>query len=438
MEKPASDIKLFTTLLCRLILAPLRKFILIPIITAVISIVLISRITDWWTGADSYYIYLVGDYNNDRAIADVFEGFRGTPCRSDDSQTINKVINSVPVKSRCVDDQGDPEKARQISADLAARNDTLMVIGHVKSTQTKAALPGYLIQAHPPIPVILTMETNPQLIPNNYIDNESTDDYPPVFRMWPTDDEQAAKAGQFAIDNNHTVLWVVEDEHNPIYSKYLASRFVLWAQENNGKVVLWSTNMSIPPAETLRKLEIDFVFFAGDWSNALILINQIKRIFPPNQRPTLFLSDAAVNPQLTTYGKNDLDGLHIYLTFPLSSVQYFEKGFRTIGYDARSIVNTLIEETNGHFTTELIEYAPFKYWALLLLNRHEVEDARMVLKSRMENAVRDDKVFESESVLDKYQFVSDNGKNLLARWYIWKVEEIQKDGEMYYQFIDFK
>ncbi|MCP5274030.1 MAG: ABC transporter substrate-binding protein [Burkholderiales bacterium] len=437
MKKPVSDIKLFTTLLCSLILTPLRKFVLIPIITGVISIVLISRVTDWWIGAESYYIYLVGDYKNDRAIADVFEGFRGTSCNSDDSLTINRDINTVPVKSKCIDDQGDPAKARQISLDLATRNDTLMVIGHVKSTQTKAALQGYLLEAHPPIPVILTMETNPQLIPNNYIENESIDDYPPVFRLWPTDDEQAAKAGQFAIGNNHNVLWVVEDEHNPVYSKYLASRFVQWVQENNGKVVLWSTNMSVPPAETLRKLEIDFVFFAGDWSNALILINQIKRIFPYNQRPTLFLSDAAVNPQLITYGKNDLDGLDIYLTFPLSSAQYFENGFKAIGKDARSIVNTLIDETNEHFIADRRENASFKYWILVLLNRHEVEDARIVLKSRMESAVRDDKVFENKSTLDKYQFVSDNGKNLLAQWHIWKVEETKINNEMHYRFIDF-
>ena len=438
MNKPVSDIKLFTHLLCRLVLAPLRKFVLIPIISAVISIVLISRVTDWWTGADSYYIYLVGDYNNEQAIADIFEGFRNSSCKSDDSQTINKVINTIPIKSRCVDDQGDPDKARQISSDLATRNDTLMVIGHVKSTQTKAALPGYLIDANPSIPVILTMETNPQLIPNNYINSEFSDDYSPVFRLWPTDDEQAAKAGQFAIDNNHSVLWVVEDEHNPVYSKYLASRFVQWVQENNGKVVLWSTNMSVPPAETLRTLEIDFVFFAGDWSNALILINQINRIFPPNQRPTLFLSDASVNQQLITYGKNDLDGMNIYLTFPLSSTQYFENGFKIIGEDARSIVDKLIDETNEHYTADRRKNAAFKYWALHLLNRHEVEDARIVLKSRMENAVRDDRIFDFKNAADKYQFASDNGKNLLAQWHIWSVEKIQNDGGARYQFIDFK
>ena len=203
MNKPVSDIKLFTALLCRMLLVPLRKFVIIPIISAMIGIVFVSRVTDWWTGADSYYIYLVGDHNNEQVIADVFEGFRKQPCNSGDIQIADKTINDVPVKTRCVDDQGEPAKALQISEELAARNDTLMVIGHVKSTQTKAALPGYLMLKHAPIPVILTMETNPQLLPNNHLEKESSDDYSPVFRLWPTDDIQAAEAGQFAIDNNH-------------------------------------------------------------------------------------------------------------------------------------------------------------------------------------------------------------------------------------------
>jgi branched-chain amino acid transport system substrate-binding protein len=309
-----------------------------------------------------------------------------------------------------------------------------LVIGHVKSTQTKAALPSYLVFAQPPIPVILTMETNPQLLPRNNLEKDASDDYIPVFRMWPTDDTQASEAGQFAISNKHSALWVVEDEHNPVYSQYLAQRFVQWAQENNGKVALWSTNMSVPSAESLKKLDIDFVFFAGDWSNALILINQIKRLFPENRRPTLFLSDAAVNPQLITYGENELDGLGIYLTFPLTSGQYFSDGFKTIGKDARFIVDWLIDDTNQYFGTDRREQASLKYWTLQLLKRHSVEDARTVLNSRMEKAVRDDKIFESAS--DRYQFVRDNGKNTLAYWHVWKVEKINHNGEVQFQFVD--
>ena len=439
MKRPASDIKLFTNLLGRLLLAPLGKFVLIPILSAFIGIIIVSRITDWWIGADSYYIYLVGDHRNNPAIAEIFEGFRDKPCDSGDILILDEGINNVPIKAKCVDDQDDPIKARQISDNLAARKDTLMVIGHVKSTQTKAALPAYLQQAMPPVPVILTMETNPQLIPVKKSDQESSDDYSPLFRLWPTDDEQAARAAQFAAGNKNSVLWVVEDEHNPVYSKYLALKFVEWVQKKNEqamKVALWSSNMSVPSAETLKKLDIDFVFFAGDWSNALILINQIKRLLP-NQKITLFLSDAAAGEELLDNGKDDLIQLNVHLTFPLKRKLYSEtsdNGFKFIGKDARSIVNWLIDETRQHYATESRERASFKYWAMLLLNRHEIEDARSVLNARMEKAVRDDKVFEGK--LNRYQFIRDNGKNILAQWHIWKVEKVKKDGQYQYRFVD--
>ena len=132
MKRPASDIKLFTNLLGRLLLAPLGKFVLIPILSAFIGIIIVSRITDWWIGADSYYIYLVGDHRNNPAIAEIFEGFRDKPCDSGDILILDEGINNVPIKAKCVDDQDDPIKARQISDNLAARKDTLMVIGHVK------------------------------------------------------------------------------------------------------------------------------------------------------------------------------------------------------------------------------------------------------------------------------------------------------------------
>lgn len=129
--------------------------------------------------------------------------------------------------------------------------------------------------------------------------------------------------------------------------------------------------------------------------------------------------------------------LNVHLTFPLKRKLYSEtsdNGFKFIGKDARSIVNWLIDETRQHYATESRERASFKYWAMLLLNRHEIEDARSVLNARMEKAVRDDKVFEGK--LNRYQFIRDNGKNILAQWHIWKVEKVKKDGQYQYRFVD--
>ncbi|MDX1253459.1 MAG: ABC transporter substrate-binding protein [Gammaproteobacteria bacterium] len=407
-------------------LAPLRRFVLIPVLTAIIGIIIVGRVTDWWTGPDSYYIHLVGDFRNEPAIARIFEGFLGASCEKSDGEIIrDNGIAGVPVRVKCLDDRGDSAEARRISADLAQRDDTLMVIGHVYSTLTKEALPNYLRQAQPAIPVILTAETNPQLIPAK----KTGGDYDPVFRLAPTDDEQATTAAQFAINNAKQILWVVEDERNPVYSKYLALEFVRRVQEKEGKVVLWSTNMSVPPAETLNKLKIDFVFFSGDWSNALILIRQIKRIFPPDRMPMLFLSDAAVDPQLLKHGGDDLYGLNVHLGYPLKATQFKGSGFELFGKDARSIIDRLLVDTDQHFVEESQARSRFRYWSMLLLNRHEVADARFALKSRMMKTVLEERAF--PGILGEYQF-GHNGNNKQAQWHIWKVQK-EKGA---YQFVD--
>lgn len=426
LKRTVSDIKLFASLLRRFLLAPLRRFVLIPILMAIIGIIIVGRVTDWWTGPDSYSIYLVGDFRNDPAIAGIFEGFLGASCEKSDGEIIrDKGIAGVPVRVKCLDDRGDAAEARRISADLAQRDDTLMVVGHIYSTLTKEALPNYLRQARPAIPVVLTAETNPHLVPAK----EAGGDYDPVFRMAPTDDGQAAEAAQFAIDHHKQVLWVVEDERNPVYSKYLALEFVKRVQEKEGKVVLWSSNMSVPPADTLKKLKIDFIFFAGDWSSALILIRQVKNMFPPGRVPMLFLSDAAVDRQLLKYGGNDLDGLNVCLGYPIKVAQFKDSGFELVGKDARSIIDRLLADTDQHFVEESQVRSRFKYWSMLLLNRHEVADARLALKSRMMKTVLEERTF--PGITGEYQFAH-NGDNKRAQWHIWKV---QKDKGQY-QFVD--
>ncbi len=62
-------------------------------------------------------------------------------------------------------------------------------VGHVLSSTTKAALPIYM-KTDPQIPVILTTETNPQILPAR----DDPDQEFPVFRLSPTDDDQALRA----------------------------------------------------------------------------------------------------------------------------------------------------------------------------------------------------------------------------------------------------
>jgi ABC-type branched-subunit amino acid transport system substrate-binding protein len=76
----------------------------------------------------------------------------------------------VQVESRATDD--DPESSVFAAQELARRPDTLLVVCNLGSTATKAAMPAYL-NAIPPIPVILTGQTNPDLVPEKLLERPS-------------------------------------------------------------------------------------------------------------------------------------------------------------------------------------------------------------------------------------------------------------------------
>lgn len=118
----------------------------------------ITRLFGFWRGPESYKIYFIGDLSScvsTKQIYDGIEELRKYPFLK---------INGVPIEIIDINDRKNPVAAQIISKKLSKANDTLMIIGHINSTQTEAALPNYL-SANPPIPVILTRETNPYLVP---------------------------------------------------------------------------------------------------------------------------------------------------------------------------------------------------------------------------------------------------------------------------------
>src|SRR5438132_8334050 len=119
-----------------------------------LSGMIIGRIANAFLGAKTYYVYIIGD-ENDRSVKSMMNAAAEGSYAS---------LGDVAVKTEIRDDAGDPQRAETISQELANRPDVLMVAGHVYSTVTKSALPNYM-GADPPIPVILTTETNPNLVP---------------------------------------------------------------------------------------------------------------------------------------------------------------------------------------------------------------------------------------------------------------------------------
>lgn len=127
-------------------------------------------------------------------------------------------LDGVSVTTEKMTDYGDPDRASSNADSLQRRSDVLMIVGPGSSTAAQRALPHYL-QANPPIPVILTMETNPALYT---LPARDEDRVPPVFRLFPTDDNQAKVAANFIANQQAKSVWVVEDTSNPTYSQYLA------------------------------------------------------------------------------------------------------------------------------------------------------------------------------------------------------------------------
>jgi Periplasmic binding protein len=268
-----------------------NQWLLKPLLGLVILILFTSKIATRIVGPPQYTLYVVGDFSRPAAQS-IFSAFK----KKESLQ-----LDEINVNTKYKDDHGDPEEAKRIAEELARGNDTLLVIGHITGSQTKLALPYYL-GVKPPVPVILAVETTPNLAPPK----GGRTSYDPIFRLSPTDDRQASSIAQFI--SQHQVhsgqdgvqaVWVIEDSSNALSSDYLARAFVHEAQKQRINVVLRSTNLSPPTAQAIRDLHIRWVFFAGRRENALILIQQLQSMDPLSPAPSIVLSDASANEFLT-------------------------------------------------------------------------------------------------------------------------------------------
>jgi branched-chain amino acid transport system substrate-binding protein len=288
------------------------------------------------------------------------------------AQTLN--LNGIPVKFDEIDDNGDPAIAHQVATDLAKRKDTLMVVGHVLSSTTKEALPIY-IGASPQIPVILTTETNPEILPKS----DDPDQEFPVFRLSPTDDDQAASAYEFAKQHDAKKFWVVEDPNNSVYTKYLANRFLEDAQRSSTSVLSLTSLMNPLPSQTVERLGVQWVFFAGGWHGALMLIRELKAANLSQLK--FILSDGCASPELLQNGGADVNG--VYVMHPLKAEEFSKKGYGIYASDALEIIDRLIKKADQRFSEIAQREVGLPYRLHQALRIHRVSDARQVVSECM-------------------------------------------------------
>jgi len=381
------------------------RWILAPLIAGIIGALIINHIVQGFVGPQDYIVYFIGPFSDVPSLQGFAEAFKGA------DQTTH-ALNGVKIRFEMLDDHGDPTDAQRIATQIAARPNTLMVIGHILSTQTREALPVYLQKADPPIPVILTTETNPNLLPPQ---NSQSDPYP-VLHLSPTDKQQAEIAASFAISKGAKAFWVVEDVSNPLYADYLAREFIRTIQEKSKNVLLWSTSLSIPPVDALRSLNIDWLFFAGDWHSALIVIRQLKSIVP-HQKLGILLTDGCADPDLMNYGGGDLEG--VYLTHPLTYKTFSSEGYRIYGANALKLVQRLVEEADRRYGEFSRNAGPgFALRRFLGINR--IGDARRALIQQIKDArAAREKFYLSNGESWQFEWT---GERMDATFHVWQIQ----------------
>jgi hypothetical protein len=212
-------------------------------------------------------------------------------------------------------------------------------------------------------------------------------------------------------------FWVVEDLSNPVYSDFLARKFSEHVLEHGSQVLLWTNNLNFPPVQTIRTLNVDWVFFAGSWQDALILLRQL-RAMPGGDKVNVVLSDAGVDQRLIDQGGTAVKD--VFLTHPMLAEDYNGPiGYGAYGSSASQIVRQLLDSANDQFGPVASASGGFGYWSRHLLGLRRANDARNVMAALMKDAVVQARKFNLES---KPCVFRGDGSRVDASFHIWQVQ----------------
>jgi branched-chain amino acid transport system substrate-binding protein len=150
----------------------------------------------------------------------------------------------------------------------------------------------------------------------------------------------------------------------------------------------------MPSLTTLKKLEIDGIFFAGDWTNALVTIRQINSIYAGEDRPFILLSDGCAKEELLWYGKQDVE--NVYLTHQLTVEEFNEESYGIYGIKAGNEIVDIINRSHDFYRPGLI-----KRW----LNIKRVNDAREAIGKAMEMKYKG--VYRAKAKFHIWQIIND-------------------------------
>lgn len=387
------------------------RFVAQHVVLSLLIGVLTTYLVVYLSGPSEYVVYVVGDFSSDNQIAaDVWRGLQDTcadrKLRIDGRSEVFETLN----------DQGEPERARRLAESLVASDNALMVIGHMLTQQSIAALPIYL-GTEPPLPVLLTTETHPDILPPLPVDRS----FHPVFRLSPDDEQQAEEMFHLAKRVRARRYWIAEDSANAVYSEFLAQQLDGRIVGAGGEVMLRTPSILSPDQgyweaffalATGSKLQVDALLYAGAWSDAVHALQQLQRLQPDSL--VAVLGDLAAHRKLL-----DLDDSisgKIFLTHPLRAAVFEEEGYAPFGHDACLILQRLLVDVRQTRTFRGDRWSQMAR----MLRLTKVEDARESLAEMMERKAFTREKFAGMKLDESYGF-DHLGRRENARFHHWRI-----------------
>jgi ABC-type branched-subunit amino acid transport system substrate-binding protein len=202
-----------------------------------------------------------------------------------------------------VDDQNQPERAREVAQKLSDDKDILGIIGHHSGEGTQAALPIY---ENSLVPVISPSSTSSKLKSRVF------------FRTVGSTKAIASKYAQYIRKNLNLDRVVVIFHKNNEFSETLKKDFEKTFKAQGGQFVESISNINdncldikklIKDIETKSKAKAVFVISSIETNSVALAIARENNSLPPHRRLQLLFSTALTEMKILEKGGNALDGV---------------------------------------------------------------------------------------------------------------------------------
>ncbi len=223
------------------------------------------------------------------------------------------------------DDEGRPERAKEVIRKLISEKEVHAIIGEVASSNSLAAAP---VAQEAKIPMITPASTNKKVTEvGNYI-----------FRACFVDPFQGEAMAKFAFAELKIKRVVIMTDESSDYSKGLTDTFNRTFTQLGGKVIMKQSYTQFDPdfkiqLRAIRKLKPDAIYLPGYYGQVAIIAKQARGL---NINVPLLGGDGWDSPELWKLGGQALNNSYITNHFvndnPATEVQKFSNTYKTKFY----------------------------------------------------------------------------------------------------------